>query len=281
MAENLVRIFWVAAALGLVFLVVLMIRKKLHREFPVFFALVCAEGIDSWLAMPLKAISYKAYYVEYWTLAAITTALGFAVLREVFLHIFRPYDALRNFGKMLFRWSAAVLILIAAMMTISSTPMASTPLTNFILTLDRSVRLMQCGLVIFLYLFARQLGLTERHRVFGISVGFGIFASVHLMTVTLTALFPAARSSSMMYLLNVPYQLSWLVTVVIWTVYMYRPEPERRRATVLELPESWNYTLAGIDNDNNGASAFLPNVVDTVERVLTRRTIPSGSGLPN
>jgi len=280
MAENLVRIFWLAAALGLVFLVVLMLRKKLHREFPVFFAFVAAECVDSWIAMPIKAISYKAFFIEYYVVAAITTILGFAVLREVFLHIFRPYDALRNFGKMLFRWSAAVLILIATVMTISSAPLTSAPIVNFILTLDRSVRLMQCGLVIFLYLFARQLGLTERHRVFGISVGFGVFASVHLMTVTLTALFPAVTSSHAMYLLNVPYQLAWMVTVMLWTLYMYRPEPERRRATVLELPESWNHTLSGINNDNSDA-AFLPNVVDTVERVLTRRATPSGSVLPN
>jgi len=279
MAENLVRTFWVAAAAGLFFLVGLMLRKKLHREFPVFFALVTAECVESCVGMALKAISYKAYYIEYWTLSAVITVLGFAVLREVFLHIFRPYDALRNFGRMLFRWSAAVLILIALVMTLSSAQLTSNPVTNFILTLDRAVRLMQCGLVVFLYLFARQLGLTERHRVYGISVGFGVFASVHLMTVTLTALFPAATSPSIMYLLNVPYQLAWLVTVVIWAVYMYRPEPERRRATVLELPESWNYTLAGINNENS-AAAFLPNVVDTVEKVLNRRTIP-GSGLPN
>ncbi len=279
MAETLVRVFWVAAAAGLLFLVGLMLRKKLHQEFPVFFALVIAECLESWLGMVLKTISYKAYFVEYWILASVITGLGFAVLRELFLHIFRPYDALRNFGKMLFRWSAAVLILIAAVMTVSSTPLASTPVTNFILTMDRSVRLMQCGLVIFMYLFARQLGLTERHRVFGISLGFGVFASVHLMTVTLMSLFPAANSPAVMYLLNVPYQLAWLATVVIWTLYMYRPEPERRRATVLELPESWNYKLAEISNEN-AASAFLPNVVDTVERVLTKRTVP-GSGLPN
>jgi len=280
MAELLVRIFWMAAALGLVFLSVLMWRKKLHREFPVFFALIITECIESWLGMVLKSISYKAYYVEYWLLATIIAILGFAVLREIFLHIFRPYDALRNFGRMLFRWSAAVLVLIAAVMTLSSAPSSSAPLTAFILTLDRSVRLMQCGLVIFLYLFARQLGLTERHRVFGISVGFGVFASVHLMTATLVALFPAAIQDRAMYIVNVPYQFAWLVTVAIWAVYMYRPEPERRRATVLELPESWNYTLSGINNDNPEA-AFLPNVVDTVERVLTRRTVTSGSGLPN
>jgi hypothetical protein len=278
MAKTLVQIFWMGAAIGLVFLTGLMLRKKLHREFPVFFALLVAECVESWLGMALKAFSYKAYYIEYWTLASVITILGFAVLREVFLHIFRPYDSLRNFGRMLFRWSAAVLILIAAVMALTASSVTSTSVTNFILTVDRSVRLMQCGLVIFLYLFARQLGLTERHRVFGISVGFGIFASVHLMTVTLTALLSATTTSSMMYLLNVPYQLAWLVTVMIWIVYMYRPEPERRRATVLELPESWNYKLAEINNDNQD-SAFLPNVVDTVERVLTRRT--TTSSLPN
>lgn len=280
MAELLVRIFWLGASVGLVVLTILMLRKKLHREFPVFFAFVAAECVDSWIAMPLKAVSYKAYFVECWTFTAITTVIGFAVLREVFLHIFRPYDALRNFGKMLFRWSAGVLVLIAIVMTLSSSPVMRSPIFNFIMVLDRSVRLMQCGLVIFLYLFAKQLGLTERHRVFGIAVGFGVFASVHLMTVTLSTLFPATVQDSAMYLLNVPYQFAWLATVVIWSVYMYRTEPERRRATVLELPESWNYTLAGINNDNS-AAAFLPNVVDTVERVLNRRTVPPGSGLPN
>jgi len=279
MAENLVRIFWVAAAMGLIYLAGLMLRRRLHREFPVFFALVVAECLDSALGLICRSISYKAYYIQYWVMAAVISVLGFAVLREVFLHIFRPYDALRNFGKMLFRWSAAILLLVATVMALSSSQLTSNPIANFILTLDRSVSLMQCGLVIFLYLFARQLGLTERHRIYGISVGFGVFASVHLMTVTLTSLVPAATSSRVgMYLLNVPYQFAWLATVIIWAVYMYRPEPERRRATVLELPESWNYTLAEINNDSSD-SAFLPNVVDTVERVLTRRT--TTSVLPN
>jgi hypothetical protein len=51
---------------------------------------------------------------------------------------------------------------------------------------------------------------------------------------------------------------------------MYRPEPERRRASVLEQPETWNYALQAAAN-GNGGSAFLPSVVDTVEKVLTKR----------
>ena len=280
MAQDLVQIFWFGTGIGQVLLVGLMLRKKLHREFPVFFALVAAEGLDTWLEMALKHVSPLAYYYEYWGMTVVTSVLGFFVLREVFLHIFRPYEALRNFGKMLFRWSAAVLFLIAAVMTVSASPSAGNPLTAFTFTLDRSVRLMQCGLVIFLYLFAKQLGLTERHRVFGIAVGFGVAASVHLMFDTVVALAPASGLGRVIDILNVPYELAWLVTVIIWMVYMYRPEPERRRATVLELPESWNYTLTGINNDNGGA-AFLPSVVDTVERVLTRRSMTTNSGLPN
>jgi hypothetical protein len=278
MVQVLVQVFWIGSSLGLLFLAGLMFRKKLHREFPVFFALVVAEGLDGWIGIALRFISYKAYYIEYWGMSAVTSVLGFFVLREVFLHIFRPYEALRNFGKMLFRWSAAVLLLIAAVMTLSTTPATGNPLTSFTFTLDRSVRLMQCGLVIFLYLFAKQLGLTERHRAFGISIGFGVSASVHLMLDTLVAMFPTA---SAIQALSIPYEFAWLVTAVIWIVYMYRPEPERRRATVLELPESWNYTLTGINNENNAGAAFLPSVVDTVERVLTRRAMAQKAGLPN
>jgi len=281
MAQVLVQIFWIGAGIGLLFLAGLMFRKKLHREFPVFFALIVAEALDSWLGMLLKVISRKAYYIEFWAMAAITSVLGFFVLREVFLHIFRPYEALRSFGKMLFRWSAAVLLLIATVMTLSAGPSAGDPLFSFIFTLDRSVRLMQCGLVIFLYLFAKQLGLTERHRVFGISIGFGVFASVKLMFDTAVALAPAASTRNLINILNVPYEMAWVAAVAIWTVYMYRPEPERRRATVLELPESWNYTLTGINNENNAGAAFLPSVVDTVERVLTRRAMAQKAGLPN
>jgi hypothetical protein len=41
---------------------------------------------------------------------------------------------------------------------------------------------------------------------------------------------------------------------------------------VLEQTESWNYALAAATNGDGGA-AFLPNVVDTVERVLNKRSI--------
>ena len=158
-------------------------------------------------------------------------------------------------------------------MALSSSPATGSPITNYIYTVDRSVQLMQCGLVLFMYLFARQLGLTEGHRVFGITIGFGLRAAVQLVSVTLYSQFPSVLMGR---ILGIAGMGLCLLAVVIWMVYMYRPEPERRRASVLEQTESLNYALAAATNGDGGA-AFLPNVVDTVERVLNKRAVSISS----
>jgi hypothetical protein len=265
--------FWVVTWIGLALLVGYIWKKKLNREFPIFFSFLVAECVSDLLNFVLSLTYKKAYYYSYWTGIAVITCLGFFVLQEIFRHIFRPYESLRTFGSTLFRWSTLVLLMVGVIMAFSSAPATGSPITNYIYTIDRSVQLMQCGLVLFMYLFARQLGLTERHRIFGITIGFGIRAAVQLITVTVFSQFPSIMMSRV---LNIVGMAVYLVAVCIWMVYMYRPEPERRRASVLEQTESLNYALAAATNGDGGA-AFLPNVVDTVERVLNKRSMSISS----
>jgi hypothetical protein len=259
---------WITSWILAVALIGLILKKGLNREFPIFFAALASEAASDLINFIASFVSYRAYYIAFWTGAAITTCIGFAVLYEVFKHIFRPYEYLRSFGSNLFRWSTLVLLLIGVVMALSSPSATKEPITSFIFTIDRSVKLMQCGLVLFMYLFGRQLGLTEGHRVFGISIGFGITASVHLIAVTLRSHFPEMR---MFFVLNNVNLFAYMAGVVTWMIYMYRPEPERRRGSVLDQTEAWNYALAAATNGDGGA-AFLPNVVDTVERVLNKRS---------
>jgi hypothetical protein len=258
---------WIASWMSAIVLLGLMVKRKLHREYPIFFAFLLAETVADLTNFCLSFGSMKAYFYAYWVGALITTCLGFAVLHEIFRLIFRPYESLRSFGSTLFKWSSVVLLMIGAIMAITSSPSTEYPIANLILTVDRSVRLMQCGLVLFMYLFSRHLGLTERHRVFGISIGFGLTAGLHLTAVTLQSLAP---KSGAVQFVNTLHQVAYLASVIVWAVYMYRPEPDRRRASVLEQPETWNYALQAATN-GNGGSPFLPSVVDTVEKVLTKR----------
>lgn len=266
--------FWIASCVLAAFLIGYILKKKLNREFPIFFAFLMVSTLSDTTNIVVSFLfKYKVYYYTYWTGLALTVALGFAVLHEVFRHVFRPYESLRTFGSTLFRWSTIVLLMIGTVMALSSAPATRSPITNYIFTIDRSVQLMQCGLALFLFLFARQLGVTEGHRVFGIAVGFGVAAATHLVAVTLRSHFPTQTSQFVLQIVN---QAAYLTSVIIWTVYMWRKEPERRRASVLEQTESWNYALAAATNGDGGAS-FLPNVVDTVERVLNKRAISISS----
>ncbi|HET9696221.1 MAG TPA: hypothetical protein VFP40_05095 [Terriglobales bacterium] len=259
--------FWFASWLASAALVAFIYKKKLHREYPIFASYLLACVLADVINYGAMRASYKFYYITYWATAAVTTLMGFAVLHEIFRHIFRPYESLRTFGSTMFRWSSLVLLMIGFVMALSAAPTTQNPITSFIFTIDRSVGLMQCGLVIFMYLFARHLGLAEGHRVFGISIGLGLTAAVHLVAITMRSRFQGNPSA---YALNIMYMTACITSTVIWFVYMYRQEPERRRATVLEQTENWNYALSAVTN-GNGDSAFLPSVVDTVEKVLTKR----------
>jgi hypothetical protein len=102
----------------------------------------------------------------------------------MFKHAFRPSEVLRDFSAILFRWSLVVLVLAGGMWAINTSHSDQQDFINsLILLADRSVCLMQCGLVFFLLLSIEYLGISRRHLLFGIALGFGLFTSVNITLV--------------------------------------------------------------------------------------------------
>ena len=265
--RTLFMFVWIGGNVLLTLTAVVALWRKVAKSQPAFFAYLAYLAAFVWLNMVLYyRFGMNGYIYGYWISTIGYTALAFAVLREIFVQIFRPYESLREFGNILFRWAALVLILIGVVMTLSSKPGSETFSLYFLTTLERSIGLMQCGLVIFMLLFAGQLGLTLRHRLFGIAIGFGVIASCELMFTTLQA-----HGVVSLVTLNMAKMSSEIVAYVIWTSYMFATEPERRQSASLAHAANWNNELTGATYGNSG-SAFLPNIVDTVERVLSKRT---------
>jgi len=50
--------------------------------------------------------------------------LGFKVIHEVFLDVFRPYHTLRDLGSVLFKWAGLVMLMVACVVA-ASTPSGS------------------------------------------------------------------------------------------------------------------------------------------------------------
>lgn len=250
---------------------VTLVRRKLRREFPFFFSYAAFQVVS---ALPLFALYqrgvYADYFYAYWATTAVGIGLGLAVLYEVFLHAFRPYAALRGLGSMLFRWAALVLLLVGVITALSA-PTDQSPLITAILSLERSIRMMQCGLLLLLLLFSSQLGLSWRSHLFGITAGFGGYAAVSLTLVTLRTHLNLPGDSTYSLINSSAYTFAALT----WFAYLLAPEPAHQAVRVQPIPDSWNFALQGIGRTQPPES-FLSNMEKTVDRVLNEANGKNG-----
>ncbi len=253
---------WLLGPVMQVALAALIARRGMRKEFPLFFSYTLFQVASFVLKFVAYHYSQLEYFYIYWATSALSIVFGCAVIYEIFQQVFRPYDALRHMGRVLFRWAMLVLVLIAVIMAISSPHPEGNRILQLVFTLERSLRVTQCGLVLFLFLFAPFLGVSSRHHMFGIALGFGLYGSLDLLLVTLVAVgIPAGATLSMIK------SGAYSLVVLLWIWYVLSPEPSRRPARIA-VAERWNLALAGAQQRPGGAS--FSSLEATVDRVLTK-----------
>src|SRR5689334_10816041 len=148
--QQIVFALWVAHPVLQMIVATAMVKRKLYRSFPYFFAYIVAQVLIFSVLFPAYMMgATDFYFFAYWATTAISVALGFKVIHEIFLDIFRPYHTLKDLGSVLFKWAGLVMLLVAGVAAASSPASESGPLVQAVLTLQRSVRVVQCGLVFF------------------------------------------------------------------------------------------------------------------------------------
>jgi len=118
MNANIELALWIAHPVLELVLVAIMLRRGLHRTFPVFFAYTAFEVVDFLILFPIyRSGGIMPYFYAYWLSAAISLAIGFKVIHEIFLDVLRPYPNLKDLGTLLFKWAALVMFLVAMVVT--------------------------------------------------------------------------------------------------------------------------------------------------------------------
>jgi hypothetical protein len=259
-------VLWFATPLIQAGVLVAMFRRGLHREYPFFFNYTVLQVIS----VPVLAIlfykSYAVYYYAYYVNVGLSVLLSFAVLQEIFKDAFRPYENLRDLSLILFRWCALVVLLVGVMWAINTGHQSDIngTVTDAMMLADRSLRLMQCGLVFFLILFSSYLGLPHRSLLFGISLGFGFFAAVNMLVATAVSRHGLLTSAALSRING----LAYLVSVCIWLGYTLATAPVTSQATA-DSPlrtKDWNVALDEVRV--LPADSLLDSMDRTVERLL-------------
>jgi hypothetical protein len=199
-----------------------MWARRLYREYPLFFAYTISQiGRFIVLFWSYHTGIRDVYRQAYLTAEAVDFVIKFGVICELFSHIFRPYDGIRQLGSTLLRWASVILLLIAVgVAAFSSGPDADRFLAGFF-AMERSVAIVQGGLLFLLFILSSSLGLQWEQRTLGIALGFAVQTSVSLATFTLRAEMGTSSHDVLSLISNAGYDCA----VLIWLGAMYVRKP--------------------------------------------------------
>jgi len=239
-------------------------RRKLHKQFPVFFYFLLVQVTNFAITFPLwLAGSQKVYFGLFWLGEAVNAVLGFKVIHEIFLDVFRPYHTLKDLGTLLFKWAGVVMLLVSVVVAFSNS-LDESPLVHALTTLQRSVRIVQLGLILFLLLFSRFLGVSRKQVSFGISLGFGLFAGAELLLYALSS-----GGLIKQPVFNVINLMAYSVATVVWLGYSLSRKAVRVPALNHLQTQRWEQGLSDLQH-TVPSDSLIPMFEGMVERAFSR-----------
>lgn len=242
-----------------------MYWRKLHRTFPVFFTYVLSQILIFAVVFPLYlSNNYAFFFYVYATCIGISSAIGFKVIYEVFLDVFRPYHTLKDLGSVLFKWAGIVMLLVAGVVAAASSSAEQAPLLQAVMTGQRCVRVVQVGLIMFLLVFSRYLGVSRRQHSFGIALGFGSFACAELILVALrTGGYVGENFASMANM------AAYNCAILIWLAYVVSRSPARDTSATLLMSQRWDQSLTDLQHPV-APDSLIPMFEGMVDRAFSR-----------
>jgi hypothetical protein len=262
---------WLAGPLLQITLLIFMVRRKSHKVFPRFFSYILFQTLKSaCLFIVYRYFSIESYFDAYWTGNALSVIFTVAVMDEILRSLFKEYGGIQILGTTIFRWSCGLLFLLAILGALSSSETAADRVVAAVFSFDRSVRVMQVGLFLVLMLLCRFLKNYSRQQVFGIALGFGVFASVELILVSVVMWYGNGQPAIISLLKSTAYN----AVTLVWIGYLKQQPQLVPRVEVATnantIGMAWAASAAVPDPD----ASFMLRVEQAVDRVLSRSDWP-------
>ena len=268
----LINLNWLAGPLLQITLLIFMVRRKSHNVFPRFFSYILFQTLKSACLFVTHRYFPDNYFDAYWTGNAVSVIFTVVVMDEILRSLFKEYGGIQTLGITIFRWSCGLLLLFAILSAWSSSEEGVDRAVASVLAFDRSMRLMQVGLFLLLMFLCRVLRNCSRQQVFGIALGFGIFASTELILVSVVMRYGSAQTAIISLIKSTAYN----AVTLLWIGYLKQAQSVPNAAAVtnmdtLDMPLA--SSVAALDPD----AGFMLRVEHAVDRVLSRSDWPRPS----
>jgi hypothetical protein len=215
---------WVAPNILLLVLSLLIWKRGLQKQFPAFFAFALFNSLGHlavYAADIVPSVTPENFWRVDWGSLIVGGILKFAVVGEIFAHVFGSYASLARVGRLLIRGFGATLVLAATLAAAYTPKDGLFGIVSGAHLLEQTIYLIEAGLLVFIFLLSSYFRLAFSRHCFGITLGLSISACVHLATWAIMANGVAPNSARHVFdFLNMA---TYHVCVLIWYYYLLVP----------------------------------------------------------
>jgi hypothetical protein len=239
---------WVAPSVLLLILGFGLWRLGVHRLHPFFLAFVLASALEQLTLYALDivpSVEPLTWWRFFWLGLILESTLKFALLAEIFAHVFRPYSAIARLGKHAIG-AAGVLLIFASSLAAALTPVDGLfGIVSGAHILEQTIYIIECGILASIFGFSAyfRIGMPIAER--GIALGLSISACVHLATWALAANNSLPNESRVV--LDFINMATFHFCVLMWIYYLLVPRRVSAMTASMALPENnlalWNREL--------------------------------------
>jgi hypothetical protein len=236
---------WVAPNLLLLILAFLTWRRRLIRQVPVFFAFAILSAVTElteYATDVIPTVSAATYWRADWASLLIQGALKFALVGEIFAHVFGSYESIARLGRLLIRTLGVGLVLAAAIAAAYTPQNGHFGIISGARLLDQAIFTVESGLLVFIFVFSLYFHLVWDRPLFGITLGLSISSCVHLASWAILDNLGLPDSKRIIFVfLNMA---TYHAVVFIWYYYLLVPGKTTHNA-----PQSQGSPPLGLSDD--------------------------------
>jgi hypothetical protein len=260
-------------------LLVTLVRNKVARQYIYLSALLCVRIAFSLISLPVlffsgrgieKHLAYQVYFYAYWTSYAVEAILSLLIIYSIFKLAMAPLKGLQTLGMLIFRWVAAISLAVAIGMAISPHLTGLKFMVAMVMQLQQTSSILTLCLLLFVCFAIRPMGLSYRSRIFGVSFGLGLMATISLVDSAWLS-----HSTQLSAAVNIVNGGAICFTLLTWSAYFTFPEPKRR---IIVLPTTspflrWNQISLALGDDPGyvAVGGIPPEVFAPAELEVMRR----------
>ena len=232
-----------------------MARKSQLKDYKFLAAFLLTRLLVIMVGIPLirptsfgldRHLAYRMYFWVYWSSYAIEACLSLAIIYSIYRLAMAPLKGLQTLGILMFRWAAGIATAVALAMAFGPHVTGLHFIMRAVSQLQQTQSVLTLCMLLFVCLAIRPMGLSYRSKIFGVSLGLGILATMDLVGSAWLA--HSVRLESVYNIIN---GLAICSAISVWSFYFALPEPRRR---MIVLPTTspflrWNQISIALGDD--------------------------------